>query len=529
MPVTRVSLAGAGRIAGKARPTEAPRAQAPWTQAPWAGADVLAVTVSGPLTRAVEHAYGVDLAVVAQREGATGKAGEVLRVPVPAATGLPGRLLLVGTGDGGPRDLRSAAAALARACRGRAMLATTLGAGDGASATRAVVEGLVLGGYAPPAAGTRRRADSAPVPHAALLGRHAPSALLAGAAHAGATVRARDLAATPSNIKTPSWFVERVLEGVERAGLDVEVWEEARLRAEGFGGLVAVAGGSAHAPRLVRLTYTPTSGTPTSGTPTSGTPAGATRSGAPSGRARRPIVLVGKGITFDTGGLSIKPREAMVAMKTDMTGAAVVLAALEACSALGVRRQVVGLMPLAENAVGAASYRPGDVVRQYGGTTVEVANTDAEGRLVLADALAYAAAHLSPAVLVDVATLTGAATLGLGRRHAALYSTHDGLAGALLAAAQASGEKAWRMPLVEDYLPAVRSDVADLRHVAADARISAGSVTAALFLREFVGSLPWAHLDIAGPARADKDEHEVTKGATGFGARLLLRWLEAMR
>jgi leucyl aminopeptidase len=241
------------------------------------------------------------------------------------------------------------------------------------------------------------------------------------------------------------------------------------------------------------------------------------------------VVLIGKGVTFDTGGLSIKPREAMVPMKTDMSGAAVVLSVLAACRAIGVRRRVIGLLPLAENAFGAASYRPGDVVAHFGGLTSEVINTDAEGRMLLADALAFAHARLDPAVVVDVATLTGAATLGLGKRHAALYATDDALAAALERASVASGERVWRMPLVEDYRPSLDSEIADLRHVSIDGRIGGGSIVAALFLREFTGGRRWAHLDIAGPGRAERDENEVTKGATGFGARLLLRWLETLR
>jgi leucyl aminopeptidase len=240
------------------------------------------------------------------------------------------------------------------------------------------------------------------------------------------------------------------------------------------------------------------------------------------------MVLVGKGITFDTGGLAIKPREAMLPMRTDMSGAGAVLAVLASCRAAGIRRRVVGLLPLAENAVGAASYRPGDVVRQYGGRTTEVVNTDAEGRVVLADAMAWACEHLDPEVVVDVATLTGAASLGLGRRHAALYSPDDDLAAALAAAGQASGEQAWRMPLVEDYRPAIESSVADVRQAVTTPGFGAGSITAALFLREFAAGRRWAHLDIAGPARSDREEHEVPKGPTGYGARLLLRWLEQL-
>jgi leucyl aminopeptidase len=243
-------------------------------------------------------------------------------------------------------------------------------------------------------------------------------------------------------------------------------------------------------------------------------------------------VLVGKGITFDTGGLSLKPRESMVPMKTDMAGAGVVLAVLSAAAELGLRHRITGLLPLAENAIGASSYRPGDVVTVFGGTTVEIGNTDAEGRMVLSDALAYAVASLDPDVLVDIATLTGAASRGLGRRHAALYSNTPELVSAFEAAADGSGERVWHMPLAEvqeEYGFALESSVADISHIASAAsKVGGGSITAALFLKEFVADTPWVHLDIAGPARADKDEAEVTKGATGYGARLLLAFLRGL-
>jgi leucyl aminopeptidase len=290
------------------------------------------------------------------------------------------------------------------------------------------------------------------------------------------------------------------------ARLRVRIRDEVELAAQGFGGIVAVGQGSARPPRLIELAYHP--------------------KGA-SGRTPH-VVLVGKGITFDTGGLSLKPREAMAAMKTDMAAGGAVIAVLAALGELGVGVRVTGLVPAAENMPGACAYRPGDVVRHYGGTTSEVFNTDAEGRMVLADALAYADRELDPDVLVDLATLTGAASLGLGRRHAALFTAEEELVRSLVAAAQDSGERVWRLPLVEDYRPSLDSEVADLAHISRDPRISGGAIVAALFLREFVGARRWVHLDIAGPARADADEHEVTKGATGFGVRLLLRWLEAM-
>jgi leucyl aminopeptidase len=290
-------------------------------------------------------------------------------------------------------------------------------------------------------------------------------------------------------------------------GLTCHVRDHKQQLAEGFGGLLAVGAGAHRPPRLVELGYTPQD----------------------ADEDTPHVVLVGKGITFDTGGISLKPRESMIAMKTDMTGAGVVLAVLRACGRLGVRVRVTGLLALAENTLGASAYRPGDVVRQYGGRTVEVRNTDAEGRLVLADALAYADATLDPDVLVDIATLTGAATMGLGRGHAALYTADDALAGALAQAGEAGVERVWRMPLADDYRSAIDSDIADVCQIASVPGVGGGSVVAALFLREFVGDRRWVHLDIAGPGRGERDTGITNRGGTGFGARLLLRWLEGQR
>ncbi len=488
----------------------------------WEAADVVAVTVARPagsaapepgaLALAVAERLGLDLPAVLAAEKARGRAGEVTRLPVPPADGRPTRVLAVGIGIADPRSLRRAGAAVARAARGRGEVVTDLGAGvagengpDGEDAARAAVEGVLLGGYAPPASGLKDRSDAAPARTVVLDPALPAAAVDRAVVHARATLLARHLAATPSDVKDPAWVAAAALDAARAGGLGTRVWTEHELEAEGFGGLLAVGGGSARPPRLVLLEH------------------------APEGAAgTRPVVLVGKGITFDTGGLAVKPREAMVPMKTDMSGAATVLAVLAACRAAGVRHRVVGLLPLAENALGAASYRPGDVLRHYGGRTTEVTNTDAEGRVVLADALAWADAHLDPRSVVDVATLTGAASLGLGRRHAALYATDEALAAGLEAAAAASGEQVWRMPLVEDYREAVDSEVADVRQAVTTPGFGAGSITAALFLREFAGPRPWAHLDIAGPARSDSGEHEVPKGATGYGARLLLRWLESL-
>ena len=528
------------------RPLPQVRAVADRALASAAGADVLAVPVAPgragegsadgaegvqPRAGAVDAvlAYGIDLAAVCDSASFTASAGAVLALPgagphgaeggttggAPAGAGaLPPVLVLVGIGEATPRDLRRAGAALARAVRGRDRVVTTVVADAGPAGVRAFAEGLLLVSWTPPrtgldvARGTGRGAGPRPPARTVeLLGCTAEGELERAAVDARAAWRVRDLTDTPSSTKTPAWVAEQARALASGApGVEVDVLDEHELAAQGFGGLLAVGSGSASSPRLVRVTWSPP---------------------LPPSALPRHVVLVGKGITFDSGGISLKPRESMVTMKTDMAGAAAVLATVLGAAELGLPHRVTALLPLAENAIGAASYRPGDVVTVHGGTTVEVVNTDAEGRMVLADALAHADDALAPDLLVDVATLTGAAALGLGVRHAALFSGDDALAAALLQAGQETGERLWRLPLVEEYRPALDSAVADLRHTA-DPSPGAGAVVAALFLREFTGSRTWAHLDIAGPARADKDEHEVVRGATGFGARLLLRWLEGL-
>ncbi len=498
------------------------------------GADVLAVPVGppsssgevpepGPGTRLALDAAGLDLAEVSSQARFTGGAGSLVAFPVArlaegAGSGepgggdqqpYPGRLVLVGTGDGSATALRRAGAALARSCTGASRLSTTVASGLGASPAQAFAEGLLLGAYTPPRSGSGDGPPSA-VGEVDLLGLRHDGAVAGATEAARATWLSRDLAATPSSTKNPAWVARtaRAL-AAEVPGLEVEVLQGGELEEQGFGGIVAVGRGSVSPPALVRVTWP----------------------GVKGARAEsRHVVMVGKGITFDSGGLSIKPREPMIPMKTDMSGAGVVLAAVLAAARRGVPYRVTAVLALAENAVGGSAYRPGDVVTVWGGTTVEVANTDAEGRMVLADALAWADATLDPDVLVDVATLTGAASQGLGRRHAALYTADERLASSLVSAGEGTGERVWRMPLVEDYRPVLESEVADLRHVPADSRFGGGgSITAALFLREFVGHRRWAHLDVAGPSRADRDEYEVCKGATGYGARLLLRWLSSQR
>lgn len=448
--------------------------------------------------------YGIDLGDLAERLRADGSAGSAHTIQLPRGAGaaalpwdgLPPRLVLVGVGAGTPTDLRRAGAAVARATAGLGRVATTVGSGQGEGA-RAFVEGYLLGAYKHPTAATGKAAPG-PAGELVLLGDYPD---VEPVRHlAAATWTARVLAVTPSSTKTPAWLADQAVAAARAAGLRTEVLGPAELAAAGFGGIVAVGAGSANPPRLVVVRY------------------------EPAGGDGRHVVVAGKGITYDTGGLAIKPRESMVAMKTDMTGAGVALATVLGAAALAVPHRVTALLPLAENAFGAQSYRPGDVVTVHGGTTVEIANPDAEGRMVLADVLAYAAAELDPDVLIDVATLTGAATMGLGQQHAALFTPDDDLAADLAAAGEAAGERLWRMPLVTEYRRSLDSQVADVRHVA-EPGTSAGAVTAALFLQRFVGGRTWAHLDIAGPARASKPAHEIPEGATGFGARALLRWL----
>jgi leucyl aminopeptidase len=457
-------------------------------------------------TAAALSLVGLDAADVQAAHEPPSAAGATTRIPLVPGERAARAVVLVGVGDGSADDLRAAGAALGRLARGSGSLVATVGSGSATAVQSALVEGLALGGYSSPRwLGEATGRSEPPTQSVLLAGSFDPDQVRRSVARTRATMLARNLAVTPSNLKSPAWLAAQARTVARRAGLQVRVWTERELRAEGFGGLLAVGGGSATPPRLVRVDYTP--------------------DGATDATPR--VVLVGKGITFDTGGLDLKPGEGMVAMKTDMSGSAIVLAVLAACRDLGVAVRVTGLMAIAENALGGGSYRPSDVVTQYGGRTVEIGNTDAEGRIVMADALAYADLELEPDVLVDVATLTGAARVALGRTMAPVFGTDDALTRALVHAGEAAGEPLWPFPLVEDYRPRLDSDVADINHIAGIGA-GAGAIVAALFLREFAGSRRWAHLDIAGVGRSDVDRGLLTKGATGYGARLLLRWLEEL-
>jgi leucyl aminopeptidase len=480
-------------------PAAGPQPLASYLAGPGTGqvaADLIVVPAQDLASAGIDSYLGVPAAQLAAHGEAACAAGE-FSSGVPGRPGGPGPFLLLGLGDGTPSAMRAAGAAVGRrAAAGRTVLTSAV-LGRPAEAVHAFTVGLLLGGYrfsvnpAGPAGEVRLLLDG-PDAHADVLA--------AASTVATAVALARDLTNMPSARKNPAWLASEAVAVAAASGLPVRVWEPAELAEQGFGGLLAVGSGSASPPRLIELRYQP--------------PA-----------ASQHIVLVGKGITFDSGGLSLKPADGMKQMKTDMAGGAVVIAVMSALARLGVRAAVTGLVAAAENMPSGSALRPGDVITHFGGRTVEVLNTDAEGRLVLADALAYADTVLRPDVMVDIATLTGAVRVALGTQIAALYASDERLAADLLAAARASGDALWRMPLVDDYREGLDSPVADLANVSPRSGPRAGSVDAALFLREFTGGRLWAHLDIAGAARSAATEGENAKGATGFGTRLLLSWL----
>ncbi|MEI8393316.1 MAG: leucyl aminopeptidase [Rhodospirillaceae bacterium] len=313
-------------------------------------------------------------------------------------------------------------------------------------------------------------------------------------------ILARNLVSEPANHLTPILLAERCSE-LTRLGLEIEVLDEPRLRELGMGSLLGVAQGSANPPRLVVLKWR----------------------GAPESAEQKPLALVGKGVTFDSGGISIKGAAGMEDMKWDMAGAAVVIGTLCALAGRKAKTNVVGVVGLVENMPSGTAQRPGDVVTSASGKTIEVINTDAEGRLVLADAVWYAEDRFKPRALIDLATLTGAILVALGTEYAGLFASDDTLAEKLTAAGRAVGENLWRMPMGEAYDKELNSDIADMKNVGAGR--NGGSITGAQFIKRFVGELPWAHLDIAGVTWSKKDAPIVPKGGTAFGVRLLDRYI----
>ncbi|WP_104107578.1 leucyl aminopeptidase [Nocardioides sp. 616] len=467
----------------------------------------------GPGADEAGEALGLDLLALLESVKADGHTGEV--TPVPVASGDVSLVLLVGVGEQSATDFRRAGACLARAVKDRESVATTIASIAGDAAVEAFVVGAMLGSFTFHwrSDGPRQR----PVRQVVLAGHRdaagARAQLDRALALGGAGWRARTLATVPSNLKNPAWLADQASSLAESADLEVRIWDEKQLEAQGFGGIVAVGKASATPPRLIRLDYHPDSSADSG--------KGKGRGSGKRSAAVPHVVLVGKGITFDSGGLDIKPAEGMVSMKRDMTGGAVVLATMAALADVGCPVRVTGLVACAENAISGNAMRPGDVIVHYGGRTSEVNNTDAEGRLVLADAMAYAVAELAPDALVDVATLTGAMKVALGQQTGGFFANDEALASAVAEAGRLSGEQVWRMPLVADYEEKLSSKVADADNAAG----GPGAITAALFLQHFAQDVPWAHLDVASVGDAPAERYEWTTGPTGFGARLLLTWL----
>jgi leucyl aminopeptidase len=455
----------------------------------------------GPLVADIEKFFGLSLVDELTFFGPTAKAGEIFEIPVSATDSPTDRIFLVAIGDQSGSALRAAGAAVGRKVRGKNLSVYSVCA---VKEVRAHAISLALGAWV-----WNLKTDKKKEEPKLLVASKDKKVVEDAAAIAQAMCRARDLIHTPANIKTPAWMGKQAELLAKGTSLKVKVLAGTELKE--FGGLRAVGGSSPKpGPRMIEDSYQP-------------------KSKKKSVNALPHVVLVGKGITFDTGGISLKrPYDTMMAMKSDMAGSAAILATLTALEELQPNVRVTALMMMAENAISGTAQRPSDVIKHYGGTTVEVINTDAEGRLVLADGLAYADLNLDPDYLVDIATLTGAITLGLGRQYAAMYTRDNALAAQLSKAGEASGDRVWHMPLVDDYKDSLRSDIADFNHNASKGKYSAGSVTAALFLENFVGSRRWVHLDIAGTGRSEVDAGENSKGGTGFGVRLLTEWITSL-
>jgi len=455
------------------------------------------------LIKKLEKTFEIDLRDELAFFSATGKAGEIFEIPVAADRFAADRILLIGLGDETNLAIRQAGAALGRKGRGKAVTIAALCASNH-TALKSFAISVQLGAYI----WTQKTGPAQEIP-LFLFATDKPEVIEDASVIANAISQTRDLIHTPANIKTPLWLADEAVKIADETGLEIKVLSGKDL-AE-FGGLRAVGNSSPKpGPRFVEVSYHP-------------------RGRKKSAGILPHIVIVGKGITYDTGGVSLKrPWEIMAPMKSDMAGAAAALGAISTLPYFQPQVQVTVLMMLAENALSGTSQRPSDVITQYGGKTVEVLDTDAEGRLVLADGLAYAVKNLSPDYLIDIATLTSAATLGVGRQYGAMYTRNDKVAKSFADAGERSGDRVWHMPLVDDYKEALESPIADLSHVTSKKKFSAGSVTAALFLEHFVEDHTWVHFDIAGVGRSESDSGENPKGGTGFGVRLLIEWLTSL-
>jgi leucyl aminopeptidase len=468
------------------------------------------VTAPGGATGAVDRALNGAIRYLIAGGDFTGKAGTTALLytngSIPAA-----RVLVVGLGKTEQFDLKAARKAAATAHKALARLkgvkqyATIVhGAGIGGlevpSAAQAVAEGVLLAGYKAPNYKREKPENGAEGCTIVEYDRSRLPAVQqgvdAGRVLAEAIAHARDYVSEPPNVLFPAELARRARAMAEQAGLTCTVLGEEEMRELGMGILLAVSQGSRREAQLIILAHTP-----------------------PGTENQPPLVLVGKGVTFDTGGISIKPWDGMWMMKDDMGGAAAVIGALEAIARLKVQRRVIGVAACVENMPDGNAFRPGDILTGITGKTCEILSTDAEGRLILADALGYVARY-QPAAVVDLATLTGAIGVALGPQAAGLFANRDDLRDRLLAAAERSGERLWPMPLYEEYLEEIKGEMAEVKNSGGRTN---GVATSAKFIEHFTEGYPWAHLDIASMVWANNDREPTTpKGATGYGVRLLV-------
>lgn len=457
-----------------------------------------------PVLQAIDKALGGGLIEHAKVVEFEGKADQVLDIPTLGRLKAR-RLLVLGAGEEKKFDsarLRSFVAGAIRSASGAHVESIALALPGSDLDLRSVGEGVGLGAYRFTKYFTGDRKPKRELSRVSVYtAKKATPAdkqkLDLGWRVAGAVALARDAVNEPPNVVVPEALAQIARKLAKEHQLKVKVLDKKGIQAAGMNLHYAVGQGSANEPRFIHLSYVPK-------------------------KKKKKLVFVGKGLTFDSGGLCIKPAAGMGEMKSDMAGAAAVLGLMLAVAEVAPDVEVHGIVGAAENMPDGAAYRPADILTSLDGKTVEIVNTDAEGRLVLADCLTYAA-RLKPDLIVDAATLTGAALVALGKTCSAYYATHDDLASALESAAREAGEAFWRMPLLDELAEGLKSDVADLKHTADR---YGGSITAALFLREFTGGLPWIHCDIAGPVLADRARGLYPKGATGHAVLTFLRFVE---
>ncbi|HEV3468354.1 MAG TPA: leucyl aminopeptidase [Pyrinomonadaceae bacterium] len=494
------------------------------TNAPFAEADVQALAVAvfkdekadEGFLRDLDEAAGGLVRAVLEAEELKGKEGETayLHLASGAEGTKPRRLLLVGVGerqDYGPAQVSQFAGAAVRTLRARNVktvgLVARLEGADAAREAQAAAEGAVIGLFEPDKYRTIDKEERA-VERLVVVATGADAEALRRGAERGRVVGesvnfTRDLANEPGGYLTPTVFAERAQEIANEFGLEIDVLDQARMEAEGMGALLSVARGSDQPPKMMVLKYMP-----------------AGKTAVEDGEDY--LALVGKGITFDTGGISIKPSENMELMKYDMTGGATVLGVMRAVAQLKPPIPILGVVPATENMPSGKATKPGDVVRAMSGKTIEVINTDAEGRLILADAVSYAK-KLGATRVVDMATLTGAVSIALGDVNTGIMGTDQELINEIIESGREVGEKFWQLPLDKEYTKQIKSDIADIKNVGGR---KAGTITAAAFIKEFADDTSWAHLDIAGTAWGDEAKPFRAKGPTGVAVRTLVNFVE---